>query len=142
MTGPNLEPGRKALELLMDDTCTITRDPSGTGDDGFDQATGTYTPPPSDVSTVYSGKCMLSVQGNVGREGSSGGGSFQIVGYKLQIPISGPELHVGDWVELTSSRRDPAQVGKRFQVTRPQYATMAMTRAASLTGEETVGVEP
>lgn len=141
MTGPNLEPGRKAMERLMEDTCVVSRDSSGTNDDVFNQDTGVYTPPPNDVATVYTGKCLLSVQGNVGREAGRGGGSFQIVGYKLQIPISGPTLEVGDWVELTGSRRDPANIGKRFQVGRPQYGTMALTRAASLTAEENVGVE-
>lgn len=138
MTGPNLEPGRKALEKLMDDTCRVTRDPSGTSDDAFNQDTGVYTPPPNDVSTVYEGKCLLSVQGNVGRDANRGGGTFQVVGYKLQIPVSAPALRVGDWVELLSSRRDPTSVGKRFQVGRPQYATLTMTRAATMTAEEMV----
>ena len=141
MTGPNLEPGRKALERLMDDTCTVFRDSSGTRDDVFDQTTGAYTPPPLDVVSVYSGPCLLTVQGNVGRDANRGGGSFQIVGYKLQIPIAGPNLEVGDWVTLDSSRRDPAGVGKRFQIARPQYSTLALTRAASLTAEEEVGIE-
>lgn len=125
----------------MEDTCVITRDSSGTGDDVFNQETGLYTPPPGDEATVYSGPCLLTVQGNVGREGNRGGGTMQIVGYKLQIPIAGPELEVGDWVELTSSRRDSASVGRKFQVMRPQYSTMAMTRAASLVSEELVGTE-
>lgn len=142
MTGPNLEPGRKALERLMDDSCVITRDPSGTADDTFDQTTGAYTPPAGDVTTVYTGKCLLTAQSNVGREANRGGGSYAVVGYKLQIPVAGPLLHVGDWVKLTSSRRDPAQVGKKFQVARPQYSTLTMTRVATLVGEELVAVEP
>lgn len=134
----SLEPGRRALENLMDDACTVTRDPSGTADDTFDQTTGAYTPPAGDVTEVYSGKCLLSFQTGVGREGNRGGGSFQTTGYKLQIPVSAPPLQVGDWVELTGSLRDSQQVGRRFQVESTQYRTLTLTRSANLVAEEEV----
>lgn len=140
MTGPNLEPGRKALERLMEDTCKISIDPQSTGDDSFNQESGQYTPPPDDVRTVYEGDCLLSGQANVGREGNRTGGSFQIVGYKLQLPLSAPLIPVGAWVEITGSKRDPLSVGKKLQVAKPVYSTLTMTRSMTCVSEEEVPV--
>ncbi len=137
----DLSPGRRALERLMEDTCLITLDASGTSDDAFDQTTGLHTPPPGDVRTVYDGKCLLTSQGNVGREGNRGGGSFQVTGYTLQIPLSAPALPVGAAVQLTASRRDPNLVGRRFRIDRTTYSTTAITRKASLIAEEEVPAE-
>lgn len=122
----------------MEDECRVTRDPSGTSDDTFDQDTGAYTPPPSDVADVYEGKCLLTTQSNVGRGSGAGGGSFQIVGYRLQVPIASEEIKKGDWVELTSSKLQAEKVGMKFQVDKTEYKTMALTQAVTLTSEEAV----
>lgn len=123
----------------MDDQVVIKRDPEGTSDDGFNQETGTYVPPLSDVQTVYTGPAMFTLITSVGRDGSRGGGQFAAVGYKLSIPLEAPELKRGDWVEVTASLRDPELVGKRFQIDTPQYTTLAYVRRATLISEEVVG---
>lgn len=132
----NLDAARRALERLMDDQVTITRDPQQTDDDTFDQATGQYTPPVGDVTTVYTGKALVSGRANVGTQGNRAGGSFQVVDYTLQIPIAAPALRAGDWVQVTSSLRDSTQVNKKFQIVAPIGGTLVFTRKATLIAEE------
>jgi hypothetical protein len=134
-TGPNLEPARRAVEKLMDDTCRITSDRQGSGDDALDQETGQIVRPADDDEPVYEGKALFSAISGTGR---NGGQAFAIVNYNLAIPLSAPELTRGMRVEWTSARRDGRAVGEVFYVEYPIYKTMAASRRAQLSREAVV----
>lgn len=117
MTGPDLSPAVAAVERLMDDTCTITRDPAGTDDAVLNQVTGLLEDNPE--SLIYSGKCSI-------RMSAAGVASY------ITIPLSAPELLAGDVVLVTSTRRDPSLVNQSFTLKKPLYGTMSVSRKATL----------
>ncbi len=141
MTGPDLRAATAAFERLMDDVVTITRDFGGTSDAVLDRATGqlVQTPP----ATVYTGPAMFR-PGGAGSAGgvaqSEQGGQYsQDVTATLYLPLSylaanpAAEPRLRDEVVVTSSRRDPNAVGRRYEVTDVAAATLAVSRKCRMT---------
>lgn len=74
-------------DLMMTDECVITRDEELTGDDVWNDETGTYTRPDPDEVTIYAGSCHVWSQ-NVQPRGETQGGVLQVeMWYFLAIPI-------------------------------------------------------
>jgi hypothetical protein len=118
----------------MDDVCIVLRDIDGTGDAVLDRNTGLLGDDPT--VPVYSGHCLVGsatlAESAVEREE---GGTFvprgtQAVSIPLQYMRDHPEAEPleGDLVVVVSSRRDPALVGKQFNVVRIVDKTMAVSR--------------
>lgn len=124
-TGPNLASAQRAIEKMMDDTCTITR---GDGEPVLNTASGSMVI--DDPTEVYSGKCMLSPEGDRLGVVVEGGGSVRPTTYRGSIPIDsgGDDVVPGDILTVTSSRRDPGLVGQTFRVDRALSGTFAVSR--------------
>lgn len=122
-TGPDLSGAAAAVELLMDDTCTASTvtDPRAWVKD---PETLRLSPPPGD-STVYDGKCKFKPLGN-SAPGAEGGAQLVLGQYKLDLPLSAPELLEGQTVLIGSSRRMPSAAGTIFHVKEPILKTMAV----------------
>lgn len=136
-TGPDLSPAEAALNGLMDDICVITRDTGGTEDAVLDQSTGELID--SSPEAKYTGACLLSApRGLVSRPQEEGGNYYSQSNYSLSLPLKAMredptrEPVKGDYVTITSSRRDPGAVGKVFRITEVITKTMAASRKCSL----------
>lgn len=127
----NLSGVQRVLEDLMADACTITRDVEGTGDDIWNPATGTYTPPPADIQVIYSGPCMISNRGG-GGDTEQGGQYLRESPYMISLPLDAPILIKKDKVLVTTSHRDPDLLNQEFSVDEPLYSTYAVSRRASM----------
>lgn len=128
-TGPNLATAKAAVEKLMDDTCVITRNPSGLDNAVLDQGTGQLTD--DDPVQLYSGRCLLSAPGGLGvGEGlrERGGAEYLARTYKVSLPLGTIEFQRGDRVVITSSRRDPLVVGKEMVIKGVISSTFAVSR--------------
>lgn len=133
--GPDLSAGQEAVEALMDDTCVITRNDAGDTDAVLDQNTGQLVQNPA--STRYEGRCLLKApSGLVNRPAEQGGMFYTLSTYQLKLPLSeldeSTEPQPGDLVLMTSSRRDPAVVGKQFRILSVDVRTMAVSRVCNL----------
>lgn len=115
----------------MDDTCVITHDASGPGDDVFDQDTGTLTPPAPDTVELYDGRCLIRRE-SVGKVILEGGAYVGDRDYVARLPASTPEVPRGATLTVTSSRRDPQLVGKVFRVLEVSIGTFLIARRVTL----------
>ena len=127
----NLSGAQRVIEDLMLDECEITRDVEGTGDDVWNPATGTYTPPPSDLEFIYSGPCMISSRGG-GADQEQGGQYLRESPYMITLPLDAPELIKKDKVLVTLAHRDPDLFDQEFSIDEPLYSTYAVSRRASM----------
>lgn len=134
-TGPDVSAGEEAFERIMDDGCTLTRDLDGTAGAFLDSTTGQLVQ--AALALVYSGKCLITGQGG----GSSTDRAGQHVvpsSPTLYLPLShmrlnpAAEPHRGDYVTVTSSRRDPAMVGRVYEVVDLSGGTITVSRKCSL----------
>ena len=103
------------IDTLMDDTCTIVRNPLGAADSSFDEDAGQLGTPATTV--VYAGKCKItslrdSQPTTVPRTGFDQDQRM----YRFGIPIVAPTIAVGDTVTILSSLRFPHMVGHTFAV--------------------------
>lgn len=129
----NLLPIRKLVEdLTMTDTCVITRDPQGTADDTWDEATGTYVPGANDRITVYAGQCSVYPFSGVVQEDEEGAQEVAVARYWLGIPVSAevtskPE----DLVKITAVdaiQGDPKLLNAEFSVVSQEFGTIQSSR--------------
>lgn len=127
----NLRGPQRVIESLMQDECEITRDVEGTGDDIWNPATGTYTPPPVDTEVIYAGPCLVSNRGG-GADVEQGGQYLRESPYMITLPLDTPTLIKKDRVILTASSQDPDLVDKEFSIDEPLYSSFAVTRRASM----------
>jgi hypothetical protein len=104
-----LAAGRRAAELLMVDTCTITRAGAQTTDD----LTGDVTSTPD---TVYAGKCRVQQQVAFARSGDVGEATRWFARLELHLPATTVGVQVNDQVTITASVHDPDLVGRTFEV--------------------------
>lgn len=130
--GPDLSPAKAAVERLMDDTCTITRNPDGLADAELDQDTMELVDP-AGLTTVYgpNKKCSVSAPGGIGIGDATreqGGEQFVLRVYQVTIPLESAEVLKGDKVRIVSSRRDRLLVGQEFTVRDIVYGSMSVSR--------------
>lgn len=121
----------------MDDECIVTEDENGLADAILDQETGELTQAPE--NSVYEGVCKVkSPRGLSNRPQEQGGQIYTQGEYELGLPITyleaNPESEPreGMWVLITSSRRDPGLVGKKFRMLKPVYGTFTVQRKVPL----------
>jgi len=128
-TGPDLEPGRLAVEALMDDTCTVTRPAVKGGAVELDPTTLRPLPGSGAVG-LYDGPCTISAADTTAQEGTIGAQAQTRTRYKVKLPINGSPAGIrsGDVIALTSSRRDPASVGRTYVVDEEVTGTMSVSR--------------
>lgn len=131
-TGPDLSTARLAVEALMDDTCTITRDAEGFSDDVLDPVTGRLAPPNPDTTSVYTGRCKVSPGGTQPSEREEGGSDVHARTYNGSVPWDAPMPAVGDLLTVASSHRDPQLVGKSFRVQSVAVSTFLVSRRMQL----------
>lgn len=121
-TGPDLSSAVEAITLLMDDTCELLP-PGGQAQLNHE----TLELVQAEAAAVYSGRCKLSsaasASGAGARQVSEGAAQSVQSNYTLSLPlfddagepVAAPER--GQTAVVTSSRRSPALVGRRFRVT-------------------------
>lgn len=133
-TGPDISAGEQALERIMDDGCDLTRNLSGQADALLNSATGQLVQ--AGPQLLYSGRCMVR-----GTDGSvlERGGAYPVQSNPtLYLPLSYLRLNPlaeparGDLVIITSSRRDPAMVGRRYEIDDIAGSTFAVARRCKL----------
>lgn len=124
---PDLTRAQSRVESLMVDVCKITRDPQQEFDDVLDVDTGELGQPDSDQLFVYRGVCI--VKPNKGYRQTDVGGETTAERYHdLLVPLSAPEVRIGDLVEITVSQRDPQLLGDKFVVTDTIATSFAIVR--------------
>lgn len=143
-TGPDLNNARAAVERLMDDTCTITIDAQGAGDDVLNDADGSLTPPDPDASTIYDdtttgdggralgARCKVSPAGLAPQTIIEGDVDISQRVYNGSIPWDAPMPPVGGVLKVTSSRRDPQLVNEEFQIRSVVVSTFLVARKMQL----------
>jgi hypothetical protein len=143
-TGPDLSTAREAVEALMDDTCEISWDAQGVGDDVLDEETGDLLAPDPDSGLVYDattlgdggrelgGRCKVASIGRDPRTTTEGGVAVLTGLYNGSIPWDAPVPPVGATFKITSSRRDPDLVGQEFIVKDVAFGTFLISRKMTL----------
>lgn len=95
-------PGIAFIEAQMVDTCLITRDALGVEDAVLDRDTGELTDP-SDVETIYSGKCILKEIITKDILFEQGGQYQERDMMKALLPVSAEGIALGDIFTLTAT---------------------------------------
>jgi hypothetical protein len=127
--------GRRAAESAFIDTCRITRDPQAVGDDYRDYGTGEMVEGADDASAVYEGPCMFRPAADRRGEEDRSGASMYEQHYRVRLPMSSPEIKIGDVLSLTVCTMDPHMVGAPVVVTRVDGGTASITRILTCTAE-------
>ena len=135
-TGPDLSFAETQVNRLMDEACSISRNVGSDSDAVLDQATGQLVQ--AGPAVVYVGKCSVT---------GGGGGSTDEEGhqlttltdsYQLGLPLAwfranpSQEPQEGDVVLITSSRRDPALVGRSYTIKEIDAKTFSVQRKCYL----------
>lgn len=129
----NLLPIRKIVEdITMRDTCRITFDEERTGDDTWDEETGTYLPPEDDEDLVYEGKCSVYPFSGVVQDSESGGEQILETRYWLGVPMSeeftAPVESIVTITDVDPDQGDPEMIDRQFIVDDQEWQTMASSR--------------
>lgn len=113
----HLARGRARHQLLMLDTCVITRP----GTKVYNPATQTYDIP---TVTVYNGPCRIVVWR--GNEEQAGEAEVNVFRYRLDLPFTAtaPVIQRRDTATITASV-NPWMVGKVMTITEPEIDTTA-----------------
>ncbi len=102
--------GRKAIEALMVDSCTVTRQTGSHTDDLTGQVTPTYV-------TRYTGKCRVQAGGGQGQDAEAGEMEPVLIRVELQLPVAtSTGIARGDLVTITSATHDADLAGRVFRV--------------------------
>jgi hypothetical protein len=103
--------GRTAAEVMMVDTCTITR----ASEPGvFNETTGQYDL--ASPATVYSGKCRVKPRDNADRVVQYGQEAVSFWPYVVSVPMSVTDIELDDVVTIAASALDPALVDLQLRV--------------------------
>lgn len=124
---------RAAAEMLMQDTCTISRDPAFLTDSVLNETTGQLTAPAAGpLVQVYAGPCLVTPVVRQDTDVDEGGGPIVRGAYEATVPLSSARVAIGDVLTVTVAVRDPQLVGARFVVRRTTVATNAFQRRMRL----------
>jgi hypothetical protein len=113
---------RADAESLMLDTCTI----GDLGTPDTDPDTGEVTVPMEDV--VYEGRCKVKPPQRANQPTDVGEGTVTVTPGEVHIPAGGPELKVGQVVDMTASQLSPTLVGDRYRIIGPFDGTFITAR--------------
>jgi hypothetical protein len=138
---PDLTAAVRAVEALMTDTVTVTRDAQGAGDDVLDETTGLLVRPDGDSAVVYTGPWLVTPADSSGGRG----GSAALLGalatsapdstatYRGLLPLTAPALRPGDVLTATAVRSDALLAGRRFRVrAEPELSSLPVARIVGL----------
>lgn len=105
-------------ELFMIDRCHIWRDPEGTGDDPWDEDSGTYTRPAPDSLDIYDGICMVYPAGGAATIVPEGGIETSKESYWVEVPVNNGFYKQGDYVQINDidETGDQAMLGVIMRV--------------------------
>lgn len=122
-----LDTVRAQAERIMVDTCIITRDLQGKLDDTLNLATLQLDPPAGDTATVYTGRCFVGddVRGDRRAPDVRTAVAHR---YRVRIPVTAPEVKVGDRFVLTTAARSRGLVDKPMKVVDIDGGTAIATR--------------
>lgn len=129
----NLAPIRRIVEgITMNDACRIYHDAEGTGDDMWDEDTGTYIKPPADEVDVYEGQCAIYPFSGVIQEGERGEEEIMETRYWLGIPMEAvvfpPPESLCKITAVDPVQGDPLLVDQIFVIDEQEYQTLASSR--------------
>jgi hypothetical protein len=125
-------------DLIMTDECIVSRDSELTGDDLWDDNTGTYTAPDSDEDTQYSGRCSLWQQKAQATVEFQGGVGYHESRSFLAIPFDEEaDIQPEDVVVITSSV-NPSLEGVRYLIDSEEFGTFDVHRTFKLKTYEQV----
>lgn len=113
---------RADAESLMLDTCTIVR----LGEVVTNPDTGVVTPPAE--TTIYTGRCKVKAPQRANQPADVGAAIITVTPGEVHIPATGPDLMVGDVVEMTASELQSTLVGDLYKVTGPFDGTLVTAR--------------
>jgi hypothetical protein len=136
MTAFDQSAERATVEARMLDTCRLTRDAQGVGDDTLNATTLELVPPVP--TTIYEGPFSIAAYSGVGDENRTEGqreDTRQL--WRGSLPITaGPPLY-GDTLEVLSIHADgdTSLVGRRFTVVRIGAHTIGVRRTLVLQDE-------
>lgn len=122
--------GRAAVERLMVDSCTITRQTIASTDPETGQITYNTT-------AVYSGKCRVQQKAPAARPHQLGEASVWLQRLELQLPMSVTQVASDDLVAITSSTLDADLVGRTWRVRELSHKTHETARRHQI--EEVTG---
>lgn len=125
-----LAQARAAAERIMEDTCTILRDPDFAGDSTLNTSTGVLTA--GATVDVYDGPCRVRPAERQDGESDEGGAPMVRSRYVATVPLDAAEAVKGDLLTLTVSTYDSQLAGARFVVQSSRVATHAFQRILTL----------
>lgn len=114
--------GRRAIESLMVDACTVVRITS--------QATNDLTAAVADTTAaLYAGKCRIQLQAKAHARAEDVGEDYvRLLRIEVQLPMTVTGLRTQDVITITSSALDPDLVGRKFRVRDLMHKTHATAR--------------
>lgn len=122
--------GRAAIERLMVDQCTISRQAVASSNGETGQITYTTT-------TIYSGRCRVQQKAPANRPHQLGEASVWLQRLELQLPMSVTQVASDDLVVLTSSTLDPDLLNRTWRVRELTHKTHETARRYQI--EEVTG---
>lgn len=127
---------RARRESYMRSECQILRQ---VGERTWDPVAGEYTAAPESV--VYAGKCHVKpTYTPAERDYSTGERELTIQAYEVVLPMSAPEVDIGDVVLITASD-DAWAVGQRFPVAWFENADSRTARHVTVFAQERSGAK-
>ncbi len=121
---------RAAAERIMEDTCTIVRDPDFADDSTLNTTTGVLTG--GATVEVYDGPCRVKPEERQESNADEGGAPTVRSRYRATIPLDSDEVYRGDLFTLTDSTYDPLIQDATFTVQGVTVATHAFQRVLHL----------
>lgn len=119
--GIDLRLARREAERELTDWCRIVRE----GEQQFNEDTGRWE---RAREIVYDGPCALRNAGSP-RELMVGGVPVDTFDYTLKVPVAGTgHLQSDDVAEITASRNDPSNVGRKVRVKAHRSVTHTTVR--------------
>lgn len=123
---------RSAAEWMMEDSCTITRDPLFVADSTLDTVTGVLTAPSPETIEIYDGPCTVTPEAREQSDAEEGAAPMVRSRYRATIPLSADEVVIGDVLTVTASVRDSLLVDASFVVHGATVSTNAYQRILDL----------
>lgn len=120
-----------AAEDVMTATCSVTRQTTNPGPQGFDATTGRSVYPAA--TSVYTGPCRVQTQAaglGGGRAPEVGEKTTTLHSYEVGMPLAAPLLRVNDVVEVTAAK-DAAFIGRKLRVVGVQGGSIVWQRTYS-----------
>jgi hypothetical protein len=126
---------------MMVDLCAVTRNVDHERDATFNESTGNFSGPGTDLVTIYGPDGVgiedppgpiCSVKQQSDQEQAIAGGPLVVKTFKVSLPWRAPEILIGDVVTITTSQ-DSLLLGQLLHVHDVHWATFSVTRKLTCT---------